>query len=139
LDAGAGRFRREALQELTRTHAPLDWAVTQMNLGTVLRMLGERESGTAKLDEAIAAFREALKEQPRERVPLDWAISTGNQGGALMLLAERRGDAEMAKLAVQQIEAAFTTSRDGGDAPSAAYYQAQLPKARALAQKLAKR
>ena len=56
-----------------------------------------------------------------------------------MLLAERRGDAEMAKLAVQQIEAAFTTSRDGGDAPSAAYFEAQLPKARVLAQKLAKR
>jgi alpha-D-ribose 1-methylphosphonate 5-triphosphate synthase subunit PhnI len=37
-----------------------------------------------------------------------------------MLLAERRGDAEMAKLAVQQIEAAFTAARDGGDAPLAA-------------------
>jgi hypothetical protein len=56
-----------------------------------------------------------------------------------MLLAERRGDAEMARLAVQQIEAAFTTSRDGGDAPSAADFGAQLPAARALAQKLAKR
>jgi hypothetical protein len=56
-----------------------------------------------------------------------------------MLLAERRGDAKMAKLAVQQIEAAFATLRDGGDAPSAAYYEAQLPKARALVQKLAKR
>ena len=56
-----------------------------------------------------------------------------------MLLAERRGDAKMAKLAVQQIEAAFMTSRDGGDAPSAAYYKVQLPNARALVQKLAKR
>ena len=56
-----------------------------------------------------------------------------------MLLAGRRGDAKVAKLAVQQIEAAFTTSRDGGDAPSAAYYEAQLPTARALVQKLAKR
>jgi hypothetical protein len=37
-----------------------------------------------------------------------------------MLLAERRGDAEMAKLAVRQIEAAFTTSR-GGDAPHRFY------------------
>jgi hypothetical protein len=34
----------------------------------------------------------------------------------------------MAKLAVQQIEAAFTTMRDGGDGPSAAFYEAQLPK-----------
>ena len=45
----------------------------------------------------------------------------------------------MAKLAVQQIEAAFTALHDGGDAPAAAFYEAQLPKARALAKKLAKR
>jgi hypothetical protein len=75
----------------------------------------------------------------RERVPLEWAKSTGNQGVALMLLAERRGDAQMAKQAVQQIEAAFTASRDGGDAYSAAMLEAKLPKARALVGKLAKR
>jgi len=34
---------------------------------------------------------------------------------------------------------AFTTSRDGGDAPYTALYEAQLGKARALVQKLAKR
>jgi hypothetical protein len=142
--------------------------MTQTNLGAALRLLGERESGTARLEEAVAAFREALQEFTRARVPLKWAMtqmnlgrsslpianpcrkiparvplqwakSTGNQGVALMLLAERRGDAKMAKLAVQQIEAAFATLRDGGDAPSAAYYEAQLPKARALVQKLAKR
>jgi hypothetical protein len=38
-----------------------------------------------------------------------------------------------------RIEAAFATSRDGGDAHSAAMFEAQLPKARAVAQKLAKR
>ncbi|MDQ6870273.1 MAG: hypothetical protein M3178_18790 [Pseudomonadota bacterium] len=93
----------------------------------------------ARLDETIPACREALQEFTRARVPLRWAASTGNQGVALMLLAERRGDAKMAKLAVQQIEAAFTTMRDGGDAHSAAILEAQLPEARALVQKLAKR
>jgi len=130
---------REALQENTRARVPLDWAMTQMNLGVALRVLGEQESGTARLEEAVAAYREALQENTHARVPLQWATSTGNQGVALMLLAERRGDAEMAKLAVQQIEAAFTTSHDGGDAASAAFYEAQLPRARALAEKLAKR
>ncbi|PNE11793.1 MAG: hypothetical protein CR217_06965 [Beijerinckiaceae bacterium] len=72
-------------------------------------------------------------------MPLQWAMSTGNQGVVLMLLAEGRADAEMAKLAVQQIEAAFATSRAGGDAHYAAILAAQLPEARALAQKLAKR
>jgi len=130
---------REALQENTRARSPLNWARIQTDLGTALRMLGGREMGTARLEEAVAAFREALQENTRARAPLDWAKNTGNQGVALMLLAERRGNAKMAKLAVQQIEAAFTTSRDGGNAPSAAYYEAQLPKARALVQKLAKR
>ncbi|HXN88625.1 MAG TPA: hypothetical protein VN890_04640 [Methylocella sp.] len=123
----------------TRERLPLDWAGTQNNLGLALRAIGERESGTARLEEAVAAYRDALQERTRERVPLEWAMSTGNQGVARMLLAERRRNAEMAKLAVQQIEAAFTTSRDGGDAHSAAFWEAKLPEARALAQKLAKR
>jgi hypothetical protein len=83
-------------------------------------VLGEPESGTARLEEAVAAYREALREATRERVPLYWATSTGGRGIALMLIAERHGDAKKAKLAVQQIEAAFTTMRDGGDVHSAA-------------------
>jgi tetratricopeptide (TPR) repeat protein len=130
---------REALQERTRARVPLDWAAAQMNLGTALKVLGERESATARLEDAVAAYREALKENTRARVPLQWTMSTGSQGIALMLLAERRGDAKMAKLAVRQIEAVFTASRDGGDAYSAAMFEAKLPKARALVQKLAKR
>jgi hypothetical protein len=51
---------RAALQERTRDGAPLQWAMTQNNLGTALQLLDERESGTARLDEAVAAFRAAL-------------------------------------------------------------------------------
>ena len=115
---------------------PLDWARTQNNQGTALQVFGERESGTAKLEEAVAAYREALKEWTRERVPLDWAMSFGNEGGALMLLAERRGDATMAETAFSQINAAFQTLRDGGHARNAAYYERQLPWARALVARL---
>jgi hypothetical protein len=113
--------------------------MTQVKLGHALAMLGSRESGTPRLEEAVAAYGEALKERTREHVPLEWAMSTGHQGVALILLADMRGDAEMAKLAVQQIEAAFTTSRDGGDAPLAAYFEGQLATARALAEMPAKR
>jgi hypothetical protein len=129
---------REALKEYTREHAPLQWALTQTTLGATLTELGKRESGTARLEEAVTAYREALKEYTRERAPLDWAKTTGGQGEALMLFAERRRDAKMAKLALQQIEAAFAVSRDGGDASPAADFEAELPKARALVQKLAK-
>ena len=57
--------------------------MTQNNLGTALRALGERESGTARLEEAVAAYREALKERTRERVPLEWAGTQNNLGTAL--------------------------------------------------------
>jgi hypothetical protein len=42
--------------------------MTQKNLGNVFLTLGERESGTAQLEEA-AAYREALQEYTRARTP----------------------------------------------------------------------
>src|SRR5215831_2237509 len=79
------------LVDLTpRERVPLDWAMTQNNLGVALLGLGERESGTAKLEEAVIAYREALKELTRERAPLQWAMPFGNEGIALMVIAERR-------------------------------------------------
>ena len=110
--------------------------MTQSSLGLALVRLGEQENGTTKLEEAVAAYREALKEQTRERVPLQWARSFGNEGIALMLLAERRGDAAMAESALSQINTAFETMRDGGDARSAAFYEERLPIARAIVARL---
>jgi hypothetical protein len=66
------------LQVLTRERVPLVWAATQVNLGLALGSLGERESGTAHLEEATAAFHEALQEYTRERVPLEWAKTQHN-------------------------------------------------------------
>jgi hypothetical protein len=109
---------------------PLAWAQTQTNLGLALWHLGKRESGTAKLEEAIAAYREAMKEHIRERYPRDWAVAFGNEGVALMLLAERRHDAAMAGTALSQINKAVETMRNVGNAPSAALYEQQLPRAR---------
>ena len=45
----------------------------------------------------------------------------GQSGCCPEAAAERRGDKKMANLALQQIEVAFTASRDGGDAPSRLY------------------
>jgi hypothetical protein len=71
-----------------RERVPLDWAATQNNLGTVLATLGERETETARPEEAIKAFRAALEERTRERVPLDWAASFGSQAVAVMQIAD---------------------------------------------------
>ena len=48
---------RAALKERTRDRVPLDWATTQNNLGNALETLGDRESGTARLEEAVVAGR----------------------------------------------------------------------------------
>jgi tetratricopeptide (TPR) repeat protein len=70
--------QRAALEENTRERVPLDWAMTQNNLGAALETLGGRESGTQRLEEAVAAFRAALEEDTRERVPLAWAFTQMN-------------------------------------------------------------
>ena len=49
-----------------------------MLLGAALQTLGERESGTARLEEAVSAYREALQENTRERVPFRWAATQAN-------------------------------------------------------------
>jgi hypothetical protein len=52
--------------------------------------LGEREIGTAKLEEAVEAFREARKEQTRHGVPFGWAETEHNLQLCLVLLDERQ-------------------------------------------------
>ena len=77
--------------------------------------LGERESGTARLDEAVAAYRAALEEETRERVPLDWAGTQNNLGIALAMLGEREGGTAKLEEAVRSFRAAleeYTRERD---------------------------
>src|SRR6478609_2897525 len=51
---------RRALGEYPRSEAPLQWAMTQNNLGNALWTLGQRETGTERLLEAVEAYRDAL-------------------------------------------------------------------------------
>ena len=70
--------------------------MTQINLGNALWRLGERENWTARLEEAVAAYRAALEEWTRERVPLGWAMTQSNLGNALGTLgAGERGTARL--------------------------------------------
>ncbi len=50
LSAAIDIYRR-ALADAPRERVPLDWAMTQNNLGNALQTLGGRESGTARLEE----------------------------------------------------------------------------------------
>jgi tetratricopeptide (TPR) repeat protein len=91
---------RAALEERSRNRVPLLWAETQSRIGDALRLLGEREAGTARLEEAVAVYRQALQEQTRDRVPFDWAVTQRGLGDALRLLGDREGGTALLEEAV---------------------------------------
>ncbi|MEL6818788.1 MAG: tetratricopeptide repeat protein, partial [Pseudomonadota bacterium] len=68
--------------------------MTQNNLGNALQILGQRESGTERLEEAVTAYRAALEERTRDRVPLEWAATQNNLGNALQTLGQRESGTE---------------------------------------------
>ena len=78
-----------------------------INLGLALATLGERESSTARLDEAVEAYRAALQKRTRERVPLDWALTQNNLGGALAALGRRLSGTAKLHEAVESFRAAL--------------------------------
>ena len=71
-------------------------------------------SGTAKLEEAVAAYREALKERTRERMPLDWARAQHNLGNALQVCVGEResGTARLEEAVVAYREALTERTRE---------------------------
>ncbi len=73
-------------------------------------MLGERESETGRLEEAVAAFRAALEERTRERVPLDWAMTQMNLGAALAHLGERESGTARLEQAVAACNACLAVT-----------------------------
>ena len=126
---------QEALKELTRSAAPLDWAMTQNNLGVALGTLGERESDSVRLKEAVAAFQEALKERTHSAVPLKWATTQNNLGNALHTLGQRESDSARLKEAM----AAYQAALEEFQAAKASYYidkaERNLVRTEALLQK----
>ena len=98
---------QETLKEYTHERVPLDWAMTQNNLGNALGALGQWEADTARLEAAVAAFQEALKEYTRERVPLDWAMTQNNLGSALGALGQREAGTARLEAAVAAFQEAL--------------------------------
>jgi tetratricopeptide (TPR) repeat protein len=96
-------YRRLALEDWPRESAPVEWAATQHALGVAQRTLGERESGTARLQAAVAALQESVKEATRERAPLEWAATQNDLGKTLWRIGER----ESGTARLEQAAAAF--------------------------------
>lgn len=91
---------RILLMRMPRSTEPLDWAETELNLGTALWRFGDRESGTDRLEEAVSAYREALEEYTREHAPHDWATIQNHLGDALEELGTRGGEMDRLEEAV---------------------------------------
>ena len=77
------------------------------DLGIALYVLGARENGTARLEEAIIAYRKALEERTRERVPIEWAVTQMNLGNALATLGDRESGTARLEEAVAAYRAAL--------------------------------
>ncbi len=82
---------KPALNLRPRDRVPLAWATTQNNLGNALATLGQRESGTARLEEAAAAFRAALEVFELAGAEHYIDMVKENLERAETLLRERRG------------------------------------------------
>jgi tetratricopeptide (TPR) repeat protein/pimeloyl-ACP methyl ester carboxylesterase len=70
-------------------------------LGLALTVLGERETGTAHLEQAVAALQAALDGRTRDRDPLTWAMAQTNLGNALQALGGRERNTERLKGAIE--------------------------------------
>ena len=92
---------------LNSASGPAETGVAQNDLGIALWALGQRESGTARLEEAVEAYRAALYGYTRERAPLEWAMAQNNLGTALTTLGERESDTARLEEAVEAFRAAM--------------------------------
>ncbi len=80
---------RAALSLAPCDQAAADWSWTYDKLGTVTRLLGEREADPARLLAAVEAFDMALLERTRDRDPQAWADTQSRRASVLVRLGER--------------------------------------------------
>jgi hypothetical protein len=83
-----------------------------MNLGNALQTLGERKGGTARLEEAVAAYREALQERTRARVPLQWAKTQESLAGAYLAFFDKTREPHYLDDALGAVDSALEDYHD---------------------------
>jgi hypothetical protein len=75
---------------MTRERAPFEWAKIQSYLGGALETLGQREGGTRRLAEAVAACDAALEVFEATTADYQIKICRMNRAATRALLAERK-------------------------------------------------
>jgi tetratricopeptide (TPR) repeat protein len=100
-------YRHLLRNEFTREKMPIQWAMTQNDLGNALQSVGEVEGSLGRLAEAVAAFRAALEVYTRAEKPGEWATTQNNLSLALQALGEREGNPARLAEAVAACRAAL--------------------------------
>ncbi|MEL7100037.1 MAG: tetratricopeptide repeat protein [Pseudomonadota bacterium] len=90
-----------------RAKGPDEIGSAANDLGLALQILGERDSDTALLEQAVRAYEDALREFTRDRLPMQWATAKMNLGNALRTLGERNSDTARLEEAVCTYEDAL--------------------------------
>ncbi len=122
-------WRDLCLPHTPRDRRPVDWAMTQNNLGNALATQGNRlggEAGAGALADAVAAYKAALEVYTRTDMPPQWAMTQNNLGNALQALGERRGG-EAGAAALADAVAAYAAALE-------VYTRADMPADWAMAQ-----
>ncbi|MEN3010001.1 MAG: hypothetical protein ABDI20_03310 [Candidatus Bipolaricaulaceae bacterium] len=90
----------EVLRVWTPEEKPLEYAMTQNNLGTAYERLAAHEDPVANLKLAIGAYKEALHFYTPQAAPLDYAMTQNNLGNAYSELAAHEDPVANLKLAI---------------------------------------
>lgn len=85
----AARIWHLALELVPRDVAPRHWAMTQNNLACTLMGLGEHETGTKRLIEALVILRTIVDVHLADAEPSENAIRRNNLGAVLQTIGER--------------------------------------------------
>ena len=104
LKASISMFQK-AFSQWTREANPLEWAMTELNLGMALRDQHEGES-TDSLHKAIDAYRNALAVYQSRTDKLDTAAVQYEIGWTLEAISDREGNAGLTQQAIEAYRAA---------------------------------
>ena len=70
-------------------------------LANALQTLGERDSDTTRLEQAVTAYSSALEYYTPKSTPFDWALTQNNLGNALQTLGVRESGTRQMEKAVK--------------------------------------
>lgn len=107
LDRAIVVIETRALPLTSPDRDPVEWGQFQGQLGVALHLIGERESITHNLDQAVAAHQAALKVLTRGLAPRAWAKAQNNLGIALTALGKREGSAKRLRSAAVAFRSAL--------------------------------